>query len=121
MWQNGVCSKKSDIWALGCVVYELLTHRPPFDAPELAVKVLWTEPKSLPPEYSAALRQVVLHEMLKKDPSERSDTPKLLGNTYVAKAVVDWVHVSSWTSESSAASIELEAWKKSSLSLISWY
>ena len=121
MWRDGVCSNKSDIWALGCVVYELLTHVPPFDAPELAYKVIGSDPRPLPPAYSEELRRVVLEKMLQKDPTRRSDMTQLLTEPYINQAVVDWMHVSSQPWEGVHASVKREEWNTSALALISWY
>jgi serine/threonine-protein kinase len=57
---------RTDIWALGVILYELLTNRVPFEAeaiPELVIKVLRDAPLSpaiLRPEVPRALEQVVL-------------------------------------------------------------
>lgn len=43
LWEDKECSKKSDIWALGVILYELCTHKYPFFAgnmEELSAKVL---------------------------------------------------------------------------------
>ena len=49
---GGVYSSASDLWALGCVLYECASGRPPFVSPSfktLAHLVLTTEPSLLPP------------------------------------------------------------------------
>lgn len=51
-------STKSDMWALGCVVYEMMALHVPFGAnniSELASKVLKTEPPPLPEKFSSTL------------------------------------------------------------------
>ena len=94
MWRDGTCSQKSDIWSLGCVLYELMTHLPPFDAPELAYKVLTITPSPLPPCYGAPLRQAV-ERMLLKDHGERPTAGELVKVPYLSQAIANWMHISS--------------------------
>jgi NIMA (never in mitosis gene a)-related kinase 2 len=71
---------KSDIWSLGCLVYELAALRPPFDASNacaLAVKVNQGRFPRLPsPKYSRSLMEVIT-SMLQVDPRKRPDINEL--------------------------------------------
>jgi len=67
---------RSDVWAFGVVLFQLLTNRWPFEAesmPELVLKVVTEPPQSLAelrPDTPQAMIDVV-ERCLKKDPAER--------------------------------------------------
>lgn len=86
---------EADVWAVGCLIYELCTHEPPFPAktqPELVEKVLkgstgtqfqadfrktFRNP-ALPNVYSEELQNIILH-CLQPNPRNRPKTFELLG------------------------------------------
>ncbi|WFD04642.1 non-specific serine/threonine protein kinase [Malassezia obtusa] len=71
---------KSDIWALGCIVYELCALSPPFDAAnqaELTRKIKQGVVPSLPRPYSRDLQDTV-NAMLQLDHRRRPTTRQLL-------------------------------------------
>ncbi len=83
---------RSDVFALGCVFYELLSGRKPFDAESMhgvLFKVMQDEPTSLAeiaPEVPYALVQVV-ERALAKDPAERfQSASELLAGLRLARA-----------------------------------
>ena len=90
VWRAATCSHKSDIWSIGCVIYELLAQVPPFAAPELAYKVITDPPPPLPEEYSAGLRKIVF-SMLEKDPAKRPSAAELLRMPAVGQHVKRWL------------------------------
>ena len=54
--------EKSDLWSLGCLMYELCALSPPFTAPNqrlLAIKVKEAKMKSIPLHFSAHLQQSI--------------------------------------------------------------
>lgn len=67
---------RSDIWSLGCVLYEFVTHRPPFLAdslPEVCALILESEPtpvRELRPEVDEGLADVIAR-CLAKHPDDR--------------------------------------------------
>jgi NIMA (never in mitosis gene a)-related kinase 2 len=70
----------SDIWSLGCIMYELCAKTPPFNAKThigLVQKIREGKYSSLPSIYSAELRNVI-GNCLKVNPTTRPDTAALL-------------------------------------------
>lgn len=70
----------SDIWALGCIMYELCTWRPPFDAKthyDLIQKIRLGRFDPLPAVYSPELRKVV-DSCLQVNPTRRPETAQLM-------------------------------------------
>eukprot|EP00993_Chasmostoma_nieuportense_P003238 NODE_396_length_2301_cov_27.009200_g367_i0.p1 GENE.NODE_396_length_2301_cov_27.009200_g367_i0~~NODE_396_length_2301_cov_27.009200_g367_i0.p1 ORF type:complete len:721 (-),score=168.90 NODE_396_length_2301_cov_27.009200_g367_i0:79-2241(-) len=55
-------NSKSDIWALGCVLYQLMTCRPPFEAPSmpaLMARICAGEYRPVPSHFSSELRNLL--------------------------------------------------------------
>jgi NIMA (never in mitosis gene a)-related kinase 2 len=74
-------STASDIWSLGCLIYELCTWSPPFNARshvELFSKIKMGKYTPLPPVYSSELSKVV-SSCLQVNPNLRPDGARLLG------------------------------------------
>ncbi|KAH7316674.1 kinase-like domain-containing protein [Stachybotrys elegans] len=71
---------KSDIWSLGCIIYELCAREPPFNAKthyDLVQKIKLGKVSPLPDIYSPELNQVI-KDCLKVNPDRRPDTAQLL-------------------------------------------
>ncbi|KAG0336354.1 G2-specific serine/threonine protein kinase [Podila horticola] len=71
---------RSDIWSLGCVVFEMCALQPPFLAdtlPQLTAKIKQGNIRALPSSYSPELNQII-REMLQVDPRRRPTTQELL-------------------------------------------
>lgn len=87
---------KSDIWSLGCIIYELCSKQPPFNATshfQLINKIKEGKTAPLPDIYSPDLKAVI-KDCLKVNPDRRPDTAKLLNLPFVKlmrkeKEVVD--------------------------------
>ncbi|KAK4660226.1 G2-specific serine/threonine protein kinase [Podospora pseudocomata] len=71
---------KSDIWSLGCIIYELCTREPPFNAKthfQLVQKIKEGKIAPLPACYSSELFAVI-KDCLRVNPDRRPDTAALL-------------------------------------------
>jgi NIMA (never in mitosis gene a)-related kinase 2 len=71
---------KSDIWSLGCVIYELCAKEPPFNAKthfHLVQKIKEGKVATIPRVYSAEL-MAVIKDCLRVNPDMRPDTASLL-------------------------------------------
>lgn len=83
---------KSDVWAMGVVMYEVASLRRPFEGNNILslVKDIVTKHHPPPPEcYSADLRDV-LDGMLNKDPGERISIRKILKLPFLRSEVKKW-------------------------------
>lgn len=72
---------KSDIWALGCLVYEMCAGHPPFHEartqPELAEMIRKGKIPDLPSAYSTNLGRIVM-AMLRQSPKSRPTSAQIL-------------------------------------------
>jgi len=71
---------KSDVWSLGCVLYELCTFRHPFEANNqgaLILKIVKGKFESIPNNYTSDLRELT-ELLLKKDPKKRPNLNHIL-------------------------------------------
>ena len=79
IWLDKPYDIKSDIWSLGCVIYEMITLRPPFQADDmkgLYKKVVKGTYPKIPNTYSVELSNVI-SSLLQVNPIQRPDCKQL--------------------------------------------
>eukprot|EP00002_Diphylleia_rotans_P038773 TRINITY_DN8861_c0_g1_i2.p1 TRINITY_DN8861_c0_g1~~TRINITY_DN8861_c0_g1_i2.p1 ORF type:complete len:729 (-),score=152.74 TRINITY_DN8861_c0_g1_i2:319-2505(-) len=92
--QNKPYGKKSDIWALGCILYELMAQTYPFNAqnlPQLTVKVINGVYPAPPVHYSDNLQQLVT-KLLLKDASRRPSCRDILAMPFIRSRMDLFLH-----------------------------
>ena len=73
-------SFRKDIWALGCVLYELLVLELPFKGmtlPDILHNIMFEEIGCIPKTYSGSI-EILVRKMLHKKPSERPTASEIL-------------------------------------------
>ncbi|CAI2359391.1 unnamed protein product [Moneuplotes crassus] len=80
VWKDKPYDDRSDIWSLGCVMYEIATLKPPFrakDMKSLYMKVIRGYYPSVPTRYSTDLAEVI-QKCLKTSPVKRATAHSLM-------------------------------------------
>ncbi|XP_042324392.1 serine/threonine-protein kinase Nek1 isoform X6 [Sceloporus undulatus] len=87
--ENKPYNNKSDIWALGCVLYEMCTLKHAFEAGNMKNLVLKIISGSFPPvsvHYSHELRSLI-SQLFKRNPRDRPSVNSILEKTFIAKRI----------------------------------
>uniref|UniRef100_A0A4W3JLY3 non-specific serine/threonine protein kinase n=1 Tax=Callorhinchus milii TaxID=7868 RepID=A0A4W3JLY3_CALMI len=93
IWESKPYNNKSDVWALGCVLYELCTLRHPFQSnswKNLIMKVCKGSYLPVPNHYSFEL-QYIIKQMFKRNPKDRPSVNTILARRYFAKLISNFL------------------------------
>ncbi|NXG08269.1 NEK3 kinase, partial [Sakesphorus luctuosus] len=89
IWESMPYNNKSDIWSLGCILYELCTLKHPFQAnswKHLILKICKGSYDPLPSHYSYELHYLI-KQMFKRDPRNRPSASTILSRGCLTKLI----------------------------------
>ena len=101
--ENHPYTNKSDIWSLGCIVYELATFEKPFMAGSLialAFKIIDEKPKEIGERYSKFFKDLV-DSMMQKLPAYRISAKELMNLLKIPETPAETAKLSDFEAESS--------------------
>ncbi|NWW75840.1 NEK3 kinase, partial [Climacteris rufus] len=87
IWESMPYNNKSDIWSLGCILYELCTLKHPFQAnswKHLILKICKGSYNPLPSHYSYELHYLI-KQMFKRNPQNRPSASTILARGCLTK------------------------------------
>ncbi|EGR29124.1 protein kinase domain protein [Ichthyophthirius multifiliis] len=93
--KNQPYSSKSDIWALGCVIYQLCALKLPFDANNLMglmQKIIKDKFQEIPQLYSQDMQRLI-EQILTKDEKLRSNLMDILNQQFCKQVMQEFVNL----------------------------
>mmetsp|Transcript_289 Transcript_289/g.525 ORF Transcript_289/g.525 Transcript_289/m.525 type:complete len:776 (-) Transcript_289:11-2338(-) len=91
---NRPYSYKSDVWSVGCILYEMCTRRHPFDAHDLKglfMKIIRGVYSPIPFSYSQKMRGII-KRMLSTNSHKRPTLTQILKSSYIKKYLMKLGH-----------------------------
>jgi NIMA (never in mitosis gene a)-related kinase len=84
---------KTDIWSLGCVMYEIATFRRPFEATDVQklFDVIANKDYAPLPEYVDSNTKLLISQMLNKDPARRPTVWDLANNPVIRDTITSFI------------------------------
>ncbi|KAJ8370488.1 hypothetical protein SKAU_G00105160 [Synaphobranchus kaupii] len=89
LFSNKPYNYKSDVWALGCCVYEMATLKHAFNAKDmnsLVYRIVGGKLPEMPSKYNPHLGEII-KSMLSKKPEERPDVKHILRQPYIKRQI----------------------------------
>uniref|UniRef100_A0A8C9SHU7 Serine/threonine-protein kinase Nek4 n=1 Tax=Scleropages formosus TaxID=113540 RepID=A0A8C9SHU7_SCLFO len=89
LFSNKPYNYKSDVWALGCCVYEMATLKHAFNAKDmnsLVYRIVEGKLPQMPSKYNPQLGELI-KSMLSKKPEERPDVKQILRQPYIKRQI----------------------------------
>ncbi|XP_024051454.2 serine/threonine-protein kinase Nek4 isoform X3 [Terrapene carolina triunguis] len=89
LFSNKPYNYKSDVWALGCCVYEMATLKHAFNAKDmnsLVYRIIEGKLPPMPKDYSPQLSELI-RTMLSKKPEERPNVKSILRQPYIKRQI----------------------------------
>ncbi|XP_044218752.1 serine/threonine-protein kinase Nek3-like [Thunnus albacares] len=93
VFTGGTYDAKSDIWSMGCILYELCTSKLAFSAEtsiKLIPKIIKGPCPSLPEDFSPELREL-LNDIFNKDPQSRPTATEILQHPIMINCLTEKV------------------------------
>ncbi|XP_005089290.1 serine/threonine-protein kinase Nek4 [Aplysia californica] len=113
LFSNKPYNHKSDVWALGCCVYEMTTLKHAFNAKDmnsLVYKILKGRMPPMPGKYSSELL-VLMRSMMHQEPEKRPSVNRILRDPYIKKNIAIFLEDTKKSSRrpSSASQVSIPA------------